>query len=335
MIGEYGDAKAEIKLVSSFSGVTFTIAALTYSHEASDPVTLVDYNQVKFYNMATNANPGVTDSATATLDIDCTKLYTEYDYISPASSYFCTAYYNSTNERISDFSEIVLSTTFTRRSVRRVIESALRKAMTKMDDTINGELNWTNALDIVQDGIDEILARKRKWPFLRKTDATTTDTVANTAYVAKPSDISLLEYIVVNNVKLELYSQNDYLVRTKAGASVITGTPSHYTEMNNKYYFYPTPAGAYDVEFNYFKVPATITDLSTEIDLVFVPILIYYCASQFSYIRGNDKRGDKMYTMFEKILEQQCIEFSGPESGDAEYVEMTSEIIYENGVDLL
>lgn len=329
MIGEYGDEKAEIKLVSSFTGVTFTIANLTYSHTTSDPVTKIDYNQVNFYNMATDADPSASDSPVATVDIDCSQLYTEYTYVDPANIYFCSAYYNSTESRISAFSERVYSATFTRKSIQRVIESGLRKAMTKIDDSIEGDINWANALDIVQDGIDEILARKRKWSFLRTIDTTTYDTVANVAYVAKPTDLSLLEYIVINSYKLDLLSQNDYLSRIKAGASIPTGKPTHYTEMNNKYYFFPTPDAAYDVEYYYYKTIATITDLSTAIDYVFVPILIYYCGSAFAEIRGNDKRADKLYNKFEKLLEQQVIEYSGPESSDAEYVEKTNFIDLE------
>jgi len=334
IIGEYGDEKAEIKLVSSFSGTTFTIAALTYSHEASDPITKIDYNQINFYNMATDADPAITATSTATVDIDCTQLYTEYTYSAPSYSYFCSAYYNSTDAVVSAFSERVVSTTFTRKSVKRIIESALRKAMTKMDDSPNSDLNWDNSLNIVQDGIDEILARERKWPFLRKYDGTTNDTVANTAYIPKPTDLSLLQYLSVNNVKLELYSQRDYLIRVDSGEVNTTGAPTHYTELNNLYYLYPTPSGAWDVEYYYYKIPAVITDLSTEIDSAFIPILIYYCASQFSYIRGNDKRGDKMYQMFDKLLEQSCVEFGGPESDDAEYVEFTSFISNETDLDL-
>lgn len=323
MIGEYGDEKAEIKLVSSFSGVEFVIEALTYSHEASDPVTFMDYNQINFYGMATEVEPGVTDSPLTTKNIDCTQLFTEYTYEGTTYSYFCTAYYNSQDTKISGFSEIISSTSFTRKSIKRIIESALRKAMTRMDETIEGDLNWDNSLDIVQDGIDEILARKRKWSFLRNNDTTKT-TTANVAYITKLTDLSLLEYISVNSYKLDNYSILDYLNRVNAGSTVPTGQPTHYTEMSNKYYFYPTPDGTYTVEFQYYKVPAVITDLSTEIDAVFVPILIYYAASQFAYIRGNDKRGDKLYQMFEKTLELQVVEFSGPESSDSEYVEFTN-----------
>jgi len=328
LIGEYGDEKAEIKLVSSFSGNTFTVAAMTNSHEASDPITFIEYNQINFYGMITAVDPAITDTPLATVNIDCTQLFTEYTYTGTTYWYFCTAYYNSQDTTISGFSEIIGSASFTRKSIKRIIESGLRKAMARIDESTNSDLNWDTALDIVQDGIDEILARKRKWSFLR-TNSTSTSTVANIAYVAKPTDLSLLEYISVNSQKLEFYSLLDYLTRVNSGAVVSSGKPTHYTEMSNKYYFYPTPSAVYTVEFQYYKVPAVITDLSTEIDSVFCPILIYYCASQFAYTRGNDKRGDKMYQMFTNQLEQQVIEHSGPESSDSEYVELTNFIDLE------
>jgi hypothetical protein len=335
LIGEYGDEKAEIKLVSSFTGNVFTCGALTNSHEASDPVTFMQFNQIRFYGMVTEAEPAVDAAPLATRDLDCSQLFTEYTYEGSTYSYFCTAYYNSTSEKLSGFSEIISHLSFTRKSIKRIIESALRKAMTKIDETIAGDLNWDVAMEIVQDGSDEILARKRKWPFLRKRDTSTT-TVAGTAYVAKPADLSLLEYVAVNSYKLDVLSMHGYLTRTEAGTTVTSnGTPTHYTEKENRYYFYPTPDGAYTVAFDYYKVPSFINDLSTEIDNVFVPILIYYAGSQFAYVRGNDKRGDKLYQMFEKLLEQQCVEFSGPESSDAEYVEETNFIAtdYDLGID--
>ena len=335
LIGEFGDEKAEIKLVSSFTANVFTVAALVNSHEASDPITFIEYNQMNFYNMATDTDPAITAVPTATLDIDCTKLFTEYTFSDPTYSYFCSAYYNEQDEKISDFSERVYNESFNRKSIKRVIESGLRKAMTKIDDTVDGSLNWDTALEIVQDGIDEILARKRNWPFLRKTDSTTYDTTTNVAYVSKPTDLSLLEYIIVGDYKLELYSHLDYLVRVKAGATVSTGRPTHYTEKSNLYYLFPTPDNAYDVQYEYYKLPAEIVKLSSNLDTPFVPILIYYCGSQFAYVRGNDKRGDKLYTMFEKLLEQTVIEFTGPGSSDAEYVEFTNFIDNEYDAGLI
>jgi len=169
------------------------------------------------------------------------------------------------------------------------------------------------------------MAKKRRWPFLRMID-TSISTVIGQQYISKPTDLLLPEFIKVNGRKIDFISQTEYNNYTATGETVPTGQPIYYTSKNNKYYLYPTPDAVYAVIYDYYKIIAEITsNLSTEIDFAFVPILIYYSAAQFAYIRGNDKRGDKMYAMFSKLLDDQIVEYSGPEqTGDAEYIERTS-----------
>ena len=325
IIGEYGIEKTEIKLIDAGDASTdatgFKVAALTFSHEASDPVTFMRYNQIKVYGMATT---GATKNLVATIDIDCSQQYTEYTYSGSTYSYFVTTYYNSTDDEESAYSEEIASTSFTRLSCKRIIESGLRKAMTKIDQSPAGELNWTNCLEIVEDGIDEILARKRKWPFLH-TIATSATTVSGTDYIIKPTDCCYFQFLIINDYKLQWISQLRYNELTETDSTVESGAPTHFTEKNNKHYLYPTPDAAYEVKQEYYKVPATITTLTTEVDRVFVPVLIYFCGSQFAAIRGNEKKSAELYRKFEKNLELQCIEFSGPmQSGDATEIERTA-----------
>lgn len=324
LIGSYGDQKSEIVLIDTSATTTsvFTCGATKYSHSASDPVTIIKYNKIRIYGGSTTGFTPVIDSPIETIDIDVTEQYTEYSYTSPTYSYFVTAYYDSTNEEISGYSDEITSTTFTRYTTKKIIESAAIKALTRIDDNKGSTLNWDNAIEILQDGIDELVARKRRWPFLRTLDSTTT--TANQAYITKPADMSQLVYMKINNQMVEWISLLDYSRYTATAVST-TGSPAYYTEKNNLLYLYPTPDSTHTVVRDYFKYPATITSLTTEVDKPFLTPLIYYCASQFAYLRGNDKRGDKMYAMFERLLEQQVVEYSGPEQdGFAEYVEQTT-----------
>ncbi|MFA5071882.1 MAG: hypothetical protein WC511_06010 [Candidatus Pacearchaeota archaeon] len=328
IIGEYGSEKSEIVLVDANGGGTsavgFTVSATKYAHEASDPVTLIRFNQILFYGKTSS---GGTRTLIATKDVDCSQLFTQYTYQGQDYSFFDSAFYNSTDDKISVYSDEINATSYTRQSIKRIIESGLRKALTELDDDPNSQLNWDIAIETVQDGIDEIIAKKRRWPFLR-TISTSISTVASQNYIEKPTDLLLLEYIKVDGIKINTISRNDYNNYTASGAVVPTGKPTGYVFKNNKIYLYPTPDSIYTVTYEYYKIIAEITsDLSTEIDFPFVPVLIYYTAAQFAYIRGNDKRGDKMYSMFLKLLDDQIIEYSGPEqTGDAESVDRTSYI---------
>lgn len=333
IIGEYGSEKSEIVLVDAngvgTSAIGFTISATKYAHEASDPVTFIRYNKIVFFGSILPSGVKIplstTVVSTSAIDLDCSKLFTQYTYVGDTYFYFTSAYYNSTDDVLSAYSDEINSTSFSRLSIRRIIESGLRKALTRLDDSPESELNWSIAIETVQDGIDEIVAKKRRWLFLR-TISTSISTVASQQYINKPTDLLLLEFIKVNGRKIDFMSQTDYNNYTANGETVPTGQPTNYTIKNNKYYLYPTPDAVYAVIYDYYKIIAEITsDLSTEIDYPFIPILIYYTAAQFAYIRGNDKRGDKMYAMFLKLLDDQIVEYSGPEqTGDAEYIEQTS-----------
>jgi hypothetical protein len=257
-----------------------------------------------------------------TKDIDCSQTFTEYVYQGDTYNYFCSAYYNSNDDELSAYSDIIENNSYTRKSIKRIIDSGLTKALTKLDEGNDPELSMDIAVSIVQDGIDEIMTRKRKWAFLETTS--NISTVANQEYIEFPTDLSLLKFITIDNVKLQFispYQYNSYYIDD----NLSKGTPTHYTIKNNKVYLFPTPDQVFTVSLEYYKTITEITsDLSTQIDLPFVPILIYYCAAQFAYIRGNDKRGDKMYQLFVKLLEEQVVEYSGPEQfGDSERAEFT------------
>jgi hypothetical protein len=324
LIEGYEKEKAEFVLVDASDSATddnsFTISATKYSHEASDPVIYTPYNQIRIYGSLTLAGTKVLID---TIDIDPTEQYTDFIFDDSTYSYFFTAYYNATLDVISAYSEEITSTSLGRTSVKQIIESALKKAMTKIDENPDGKLSWDVAIETVNDGLDEIMVAKKKWEFLHTIDGTTTDTVADTAYIAKPSDVAFLEHLIVNNYKLDWMSRKKYDEYTKSGTTVSSGQPSNFTIKDNKYYLYPTPSAAWDVIYEYFKYPTEITDLTDTVDRPFVAILKLYCAAHFCWIRGNEKRGDKMYTLYQKILIQQIEDYSGPDQlGDAESIEI-------------
>jgi len=328
LIGDYGDEKAEIKLIdsSATTGKVLTVAALTSSHGASDPVTLIEFNQIKFFGL--DSADATTYNELEAKDIDPTAQYTEYTYTTTPAVYtfFSTAYYHSVSLNLSAYSEIIGSSSFTRRSTERVIKSAAIKALTQVDENPTSKLTWDIAVTVLQDGLDEISARKKRWEFW-DTISTGTSTVSGTATISKPTDLTQLVRIKINGYQLDWITKNDYNSYTEG--TTATGEPRYFVERNETYYLYPTPNAAYDIEYEYYKTPDVLSNMSTEIDIPLVPVLIYYCGAQFAYIRGNDKRGDKLYQMYVRLLEEQVEEYGGPaQDSTAEYIEQTS--VYNN-----
>jgi len=323
LYGSYGEEKAEYKLVDASDAATdadsFKVAALSFSHEASDPVTRIPFNQIIVYGLTVT---GGTKNEIEIIDIDASRQYTAYTYEGSTYAIFVIAYYNSNTGDFGTYSAEITPTTFTRQTCGKIIKAGLRKAMTHIDENPDGDITWDVALEVVQEGMDEIITRKRIWPFLETVDSSQS-TTASVAYIEKPTNMNQLLFIKVNDFKIDWMSLKDYHRYTDGINS--TGVPTNYTVRDDKYYLIPTPDSAYDVEFDYYKRPAVGLTLVSEVDIPFVPILIYFCASQFALIRGNDKRSDKMYALFAAQLERQVEEFGAPtQLGDAEYVEEDS-----------
>lgn len=332
IVGEYGNEATEIVLVDASDAGSdntgLTVGALKYAHSAGTPVTYIEWNQVRLYGGLT----GAVTNLVSTYDIDCSKQFTEFVNDQVTYSVFVTRYYNVDSTYESQNSSEITSSSYARTSVKKIIESGLRKGMTYIDQGQDSILSWDIAKDVCQAGIDETLARKRNWHFLHKIDENTS-TVASTAYVAFPSDISLIDKVIVDDIELDWMSTLTYNSYTEAGAAVSTGQPSNYTIKNNKVYLYPTPAAVYTVQYEYWYYP-TLSTLETTLPQPFVVPIMYYCASEFAYIRGNDKRGDKMFALFQNALERQAEEYSGPvQRGQAEYVERTNEFDTEYNIE--
>ena len=343
LIGEYGWEKSEIvRIIANDTVDTIlntTGDTIKYAHSTSEPVTFIPYNQIKYYGMTSTGGTKVALSP-AELAIDTTQQSTTFIYEGTDYIFFVATYYDEANTTESQDTDEITGTSFASSSAKRVIDAAVKKALTNIDENPDSNLTWQIAKETLQDGIEEILARKRKWSFLHEVDTSQT-TIADIAYVSLPSDEVQIQFVVVNNRKCNWMSPLEYQKHVYSGTTpTSTSEPTNWTLRDDKIYLYPTPNGAYAVIIDYHENVATISDLNTTIKRPFIIPLMYYCAAQFSFIKGNDKRGDKMYSLFRAVLEQQVEEYSGPvQSGDAEQVEQTSiysgessleeELIYE------
>jgi hypothetical protein len=321
ILGDYGEKKAEIKKVTADDtqgqSLGTAIAALTYGHEAGTPVTFSEWDQVKFYGRTAS---GGTNVLLATLSLDCSRQFTEWVDISGLYTHYVMRYYNSVTGNEGPESQEIASTSYGRNTAKHIIKAGLRLAQAEIDESPGSNLTWDIALEVLSDGIEEIIERKKNWPFLHTID-TSISTVAEQAYIDVPSDLSLIDSITVNNYKLDPISKNKYRKNYYIGSEAASGTPVNLTIRNNVPYLLPTPNSVLDVVFEYWKYPS-VTYLSSAVDKAFSPMLKAFCASVFSDIRGNLDRASYYNKKFRQKLEDQVIAFSGPEQwGDAEEVE--------------
>jgi hypothetical protein len=97
-----------------------------------------------------------------------------------------------------------------------------------------------------------------------------------------------------------------------------TGVPCYYTIKNDQIYLYPKPDGIYTTSFEYYSTPTVVTSLTDDVKKEFSTMLIYFIATQASYIRNNEKRGNLMEVKFNRVMENQIEDVTWEEqSGDS------------------
>jgi hypothetical protein len=107
-IGEAGMSTTEIVTCGTpaADGTTLPISATLFSHNADDPVYVLNFDQVQFYRSTTGVNGTYTLVATVNLDVTNEGLETSYnDLTSVAGYYYKTAMYNSVSTVTSAFSD--------------------------------------------------------------------------------------------------------------------------------------------------------------------------------------------------------------------------------------
>ena len=329
VIGNYWENTTEIALVSAKTDSTFTVSSLKYSHSASDPVTYIPYNQVKVYGRTVT---NWANNLVATIDIDCSAQFTTYEYNWTTYQFFVTTYYRSATTAVeSDYSDETSFAVFTFYSAKKIIEAGLRKALTKADENPDASLGWNTLIDLLNEWLNEIATRKKQWQVLH-TVSSPVLTTPWVAYIDKPTDLSVLEFITLNWTKLQFITKMRYNQLTYTSAAV--GTPSGYTIKNDQIYFYPTPSAADSVVFEYYAMPAEVTSLTTQVKKEFATILIYFIAAQAAFIRNNEKRWNIMEIKYQQTLAAQIEDVTWYEqAGEAQEVEYTS-IYWPLGWDL-
>lgn len=328
IIGRYWEEKSEIVLVSAVPGNnTLTCSATKYSHSASDMVTLLPYDKIKFY---WGMSPTSINNLIDTLDIDPSSQSTKAEYGGGVYSYFAFSYYNSYLLEESDKSDYINSNIFTNNSVKKIIESWVRKALTRIDNNPNAVLTTDVLIDMVNEGLGEIIMKKRKWQFLHKINATLTTTTW-VSYIEKPEDLSVLEFIIVNWRKIDYISKMKYDQYTSYWTVLPLGTPTNYTLKNWAIYLFPVPNESVPVIVEYYKKPETVTSLTDKVDSEFAVMLTYYIWAQAAFARNNEKTAKDNYAIFNSLLQNQIEEYTGAEQvGDWEYAEQTSIYWFED-----
>ena len=141
LVGEFGQATAEIARISSTSGTAITLtAALQYNHNSGTPIYNIDRNQVEFSRATTVTG---SKSILATNDISADQVYTTYEDTTNTTGFGFTRARNDADATFSNYSESFPYAGYGRNSLKNIFDSALFD-MGITDD--NGQPTFTSKI---------------------------------------------------------------------------------------------------------------------------------------------------------------------------------------------
>lgn len=296
MLGEMGQEKTEIVTVSAVNGNGngLTVGTTVFAHSADDPVTIMRFDQVKFYRSTTTETGTYSVVATKNMDVDNANLTTIYDDTTGLTTYYYKmTVYHSISTLESDFSDVITGGGWRRNQVGRIVDEIL----TEVADRNEVHITRTELLGYFNDVNDDLQTSVSKpYEFLRTN--TSLARTANTNYVAYPTDsygnqtmwkFDRMDYNYTDTttdpdtdytttvpVMAEELFRNTYTDNTISSTTVTDATPQNMTLDNTNSRFL-------------FSAPFETTDSNA--------LTLYYWA----YFNEINSEGDEIQTPTPKI----------------------------------
>ena len=195
LVGEMSRERSEIVEVASKTQTTITLAGATvFPHDADDPVTLLQYDQIRFYR-STAGEPGPFSLLhTTDVDVDNADGKTYYDDVNALDDYwYQIAYYDSVHDEESERSASIQSTGYEDGSAGRLILDIAEQVNDK--EFLTWSIN--TYLAVMNDISDDLITQaKRPYRFLKRLALLDVDLGGTTA--PYPDNLWKIDYVEAN-----------------------------------------------------------------------------------------------------------------------------------------
>lgn len=195
LVGEMSRERSEIVEVASKTPTTITLAGATvFPHDADDPVTLLQYDQIRFYR-STAGEPGPFSLLhTTDVDVDNADGKTYYDDVNALDDYwYQIAYYDSVHDEESERSASIQSTGYEDGSAGRLILDIAEQVNDK--EFLTWSIN--TYLAVMNDISDDLITQaKRPYRFLKR--LALLDVELGGTAVPYPADLWKIDYVEAN-----------------------------------------------------------------------------------------------------------------------------------------
>ena len=301
LLGEWGSETSEIIKVTTVTAATHTLTLATntkFSHSESTKITIIKYNQVKFYQTATTTFSD-SENYLGAIDIQADSLYTIYQDSVNTTGYGWFKFYNETNAKITAESNAIPYGDFAANTAKKIIDGFLR-SLNQKDSKL---ISLTDAFEWLSEGYSiaqtELNLVNKEYKATVSTDQVVTSGTSEYDLPTNCSEI-LSVWDDTNNLEVNECSLEDV---DKYNSELVSSITRYYIR-GNVIGFTPEVDSTITYKLTFISKPTAITSFTDVIDL---PDNKFYILKDFLRFRAAEplgkQNGQMYYELFMKSIE--------------------------------
>jgi hypothetical protein len=290
LLGNLGSETTEVVQVSAVTTATHTLdltSATKFAHSESTKVTIIKYNQVRFYHTATTTYSTATP-VTGYIDIQPDDFYTKAYDTTNTTGYGWFIFYNSTTLRYTSNSNAIPYGGFEGGAVKTILDSFFSLLNNKELKLITN----TDAFEWLNEGY---AIAQNELNLVNKEYTTSDETTLTIVSGTKEYD---LDATFSDLISLYNGTDDEYITKIELGDvpnyDDSTASTLKYYLRGKKIGFSPTPTASATYKMRFTTKTARLTSYSDSIDF---PDNNFYCLKDYMLFRAAPKlnKGDGQY----------------------------------------
>jgi len=282
LLGEFGQETAEIVKISNVSTNTLTVGATSFAHAESTKVTILKYNQVRFYHTAdTTFSAG--SPVTAYMPVQADSRYTIAYDTTNTTGYGWSLFYNATTAKATQNSNAIPYAGFGQNSVKKLLDAFWSQLNSKETNliTVDDAFYWLNeGYSIAKSELNLV---NNNYSTAERYSLTTTSGLQEYSFPTNASKIMAVydsdeyeqEVEYIEQSQIDEYESNE-------------GNRVKYYIRGDYIGFTPTPDSAATYYVRYQTKASTLTSYYDDVEL---PDNNYFCIIDFMLYRASQKLG--------------------------------------------
>ena len=300
LLGNFGSETSEIVQIDSVVSATHTLTLKTntlFSHSESTKVTVIPYNQIKFYWTSTSTFD--SDTLLDTIEVQANALYTQYKDSVHSTGFGYFKFYNETNLKITSESNAIPFSGFSANTAQKIIQEFLRSLNQKDSKLISLEDAFSWLSEGYSIAITELNLVNKEYKATVSAEQIVTH---GTTEYALPTNCSELLSVWddTNSKEVSECSLEDV---DKYNSDLYSSSVMYYIK-NGYIGFTPDSETSITYKLTYISKPSAITSLT---DLIDLPDNKFYIMKDFLRFRAAEplgkSNGQFYYDLFMKSIE--------------------------------